>query len=235
MDRNNSPRCKPRSAGGDAGAVAQQYRPVTGLKSSESSLPLPRSRSPLTLAYATGAAKTILPNHRHLGREARRQSAAPPRPQRNAIGRLGMGIWLVSFIVFSYAFVATRQFGLYWRRGRDSNPRSPARGTTVFETAPFDRSGTSPSRGVSDLAQRRWEQQENPRPEHWTDWQTGQRACSKDLSGDGFIDDHELDLCDPHHIVHPNPRLFVDRLGVCADYQPPAVAAPFVRHRQESG
>jgi hypothetical protein len=36
--------------------------------------------------------------------------------------------------------------GLKWRRGRDSNPRSPARGTTVFETAPFDRSGTSPSR-----------------------------------------------------------------------------------------
>jgi hypothetical protein len=32
-----------------------------------------------------------------------------------------------------------------WRRGRDSNPRSPARGTTVFETAPFDRSGTSPT------------------------------------------------------------------------------------------
>src|SRR6516225_4183845 len=31
-----------------------------------------------------------------------------------------------------------------WRRGRDSNPRSPVRGTTVFETAPFDRSGTSP-------------------------------------------------------------------------------------------
>src|SRR5438105_8927089 len=31
-----------------------------------------------------------------------------------------------------------------WRRGRDSNPRSPARRTTVFETAPFDRSGTSP-------------------------------------------------------------------------------------------
>jgi site-specific DNA recombinase len=34
---------------------------------------------------------------------------------------------------------------LRWRRGRDSNPRSPVRGTTVFETAPFDRSGTSPS------------------------------------------------------------------------------------------
>ena len=32
----------------------------------------------------------------------------------------------------------------FWRRGRDSNPRSPVRGTTVFETAPFDRSGTSP-------------------------------------------------------------------------------------------
>ena len=32
-----------------------------------------------------------------------------------------------------------------WRRGRNSNPRSPARRTTVFETAPFDRSGTSPS------------------------------------------------------------------------------------------
>jgi len=47
------------------------------------------------------------------------------------------------------------------------------------------------------------------------------------LSGDGFIDDHELDLCDPYHIVHPNPRLSVDQLGVSADYQPPAVAAPF--------
>src|SRR5262245_28352089 len=31
-----------------------------------------------------------------------------------------------------------------WRRGRDSNPRYPAKGTTVFETAPIDRSGTSP-------------------------------------------------------------------------------------------
>ena len=40
-----------------------------------------------------------------------------------------------------------REFAtLGWRRGRDSNPRSPARGTTVFETAPFDRSGTSPAR-----------------------------------------------------------------------------------------
>ncbi len=36
-------------------------------------------------------------------------------------------------------------FGPKWRRGRDSNPRSPARGTTVFETAPIDRSGTSPA------------------------------------------------------------------------------------------
>jgi hypothetical protein len=33
---------------------------------------------------------------------------------------------------------------LKWRRGRDSNPRYPAKGTTVFETAPIDRSGTSP-------------------------------------------------------------------------------------------
>ena len=31
-----------------------------------------------------------------------------------------------------------------WRRGRDSNPRNPVRGLTVFETAPFNRSGTSP-------------------------------------------------------------------------------------------
>ena len=30
-----------------------------------------------------------------------------------------------------------------WRRGWDSNPRYPE-GTTVFETAPFDHSGTSP-------------------------------------------------------------------------------------------
>ena len=37
-----------------------------------------------------------------------------------------------------------RPWTLIWRRGRDSNPRSPVRGTTVFETAPFNRSGTSP-------------------------------------------------------------------------------------------
>src|SRR5262249_53724401 len=30
------------------------------------------------------------------------------------------------------------------RRGGGSDPRAPVRGTTVFETAPFDRSGTSP-------------------------------------------------------------------------------------------
>jgi site-specific DNA recombinase len=39
---------------------------------------------------------------------------------------------------------SVRSSVLKWRRGRDSNPRSPAKGTTVFETAPFDRSGTSP-------------------------------------------------------------------------------------------
>jgi hypothetical protein len=50
-----------------------------------------------------------------------------------------------------------------WRRGRDSNPRSPARGTTVFETAPFDRSGTSPISGVSRLARLYKEHQENKR------------------------------------------------------------------------
>ena len=33
-----------------------------------------------------------------------------------------------------------------WRRGWDSNPRTPARGSTVFETVPFDHSGTSPHR-----------------------------------------------------------------------------------------
>jgi hypothetical protein len=31
------------------------------------------------------------------------------------------------------------------RRGRDSNPRWTVRPTTVFETAPFNRSGTPPS------------------------------------------------------------------------------------------
>ncbi len=44
-----------------------------------------------------------------------------------------------------------------WRRGRDSNPRSPSRRTTVFETAPFDRSGTSPrerGQGLSTTAPR---------------------------------------------------------------------------------
>ena len=33
-----------------------------------------------------------------------------------------------------------------WRRGWDSNPRTPVRGSTVFETVPFDHSGTSPRR-----------------------------------------------------------------------------------------
>ncbi len=34
-----------------------------------------------------------------------------------------------------------------WRRGWDSNPRTSVRGSTVFETVPFDHSGTSPRRG----------------------------------------------------------------------------------------
>src|SRR5438552_14872349 len=51
-----------------------------------------------------------------------------------------------------------RQTG--WRRGRDSNPRSPARGTTVFETAPFDRSGTSPHERRQRLSTTsRWDKQ----------------------------------------------------------------------------
>ena len=43
------------------------------------------------------------------------------------------------------------------RRGWDSNPRWPAKATTVFETAPFVHSGTSPrseaiiARAVSDF------------------------------------------------------------------------------------
>jgi site-specific DNA recombinase len=48
-----------------------------------------------------------------------------------------------------------------WRRGRDSNPRSPVRGTTVFETAPFDRSGTSPSERGRRLSIAPRERQEN--------------------------------------------------------------------------
>ena len=54
-----------------------------------------------------------------------------------------------------------------WRRGRDSNPRSPVRGTTVFETAPFDRSGTSPINGHNDLAWPGREHQEN-KARDWT-------------------------------------------------------------------
>ena len=58
---------------------------------------------------------------------------------------------------------------LKWRRGRDSNPRCPVKGTTVFETAPIDHSGTSPRsapgrgrrpraapEGRRSLPQRRW-------------------------------------------------------------------------------
>ncbi len=42
-----------------------------------------------------------------------------------------------------HEFHKMRQLLSYWRRGRDSNPRY-ARRTTVFETAPFNHSGTSP-------------------------------------------------------------------------------------------
>ena len=44
---------------------------------------------------------------------------------------------------------ATQRVTRLWRRGRDSNPRYPERGTAVFETAPFNHSGTSP-RGQAD-------------------------------------------------------------------------------------
>jgi hypothetical protein len=43
-----------------------------------------------------------------------------------------------------------------WRRGRDSNPRYPAKGTTVFETAPIDRSGTSPNTQRERRTRRRY-------------------------------------------------------------------------------
>ena len=45
----------------------------------------------------------------------------------------------------------TNSGGHSWRRGWDSNPRWPARTTTVFETAPFVHSGTSP-RSVAIIA-----------------------------------------------------------------------------------
>lgn len=44
----------------------------------------------------------------------------------------------------------------YWRRGRDSNPRDPAKGLTVFKTVAFNHSATPPeevilSRGATLL------------------------------------------------------------------------------------
>src|ERR1051326_1054845 len=64
----------------------------------------------------------------------------------------------------SHSFARERgRYKAFWRRGRDSNPRSPARRTTVFETAPFDRSGTSPHKrrqalitGLSGNETRNW-------------------------------------------------------------------------------
>ena len=56
------------------------------------------------------------------------------------------GIRLGFFFTSSYKLLSSGpKCYSHWRRGRDSNPRSPAKGTTVFETAPFDRSGTSPA------------------------------------------------------------------------------------------
>src|SRR2546423_569108 len=42
-----------------------------------------------------------------------------------------------------------------WRRGRDSNPRYPVKGTTVFETAPIDHSGTSPRSAMGEVGLRK--------------------------------------------------------------------------------
>jgi hypothetical protein len=42
----------------------------------------------------------------------------------------------------------TRALSFYQRRDRDSNPGTPVKGSTVFETAPFDRSGISPGLGL---------------------------------------------------------------------------------------
>ncbi len=44
---------------------------------------------------------------------------------------------------------------LGWRRGRDSNPRYPFRGTLAFQASPFDRSGTSPILWAADTRRMR--------------------------------------------------------------------------------
>lgn len=41
-----------------------------------------------------------------------------------------------------------------WRRGRDSNPRYPVRDIPVFETGPFNRSGTPPFRRLYGFTER---------------------------------------------------------------------------------
>src|SRR5689334_10319246 len=78
----------------------------------------------------------------HEGRES--EAARPKRASEARIANtdwqtLSRGLPNYSISHWGYSCQKTE-----WRRGRDSNPRSPARGTTVFETAPFDRSGTSP-------------------------------------------------------------------------------------------
>ena len=54
------------------------------------------------------------------------------------VGMIGFSFFFYNFWQVHYNFMARR-----WRRGWDSNPRYAKR-TTVFETAPFDHSGTSP-------------------------------------------------------------------------------------------
>src|SRR5207245_4992586 len=57
------------------------------------------------------------------------------------------------------------------RRGRDSNPRYPVKGTTVFETAPIDHSGTSPRSAMGEVGLRK-----PPLPEGWRSLPQGTRA-----------------------------------------------------------
>ena len=77
--------------------------------------------------------------------DARIQTRIERAEKRAPIALITVAAAIIAAIEYMWARLPASR--VRWRRGWDSNPRYAVR-TTVFETAPFGRSGTPPRRGV---------------------------------------------------------------------------------------
>jgi hypothetical protein len=119
-----------------------------------------------------------------------------------------------------------------WRRGWDSNPRYPVKGTTVFETAPFGHSGTPPKCCFAALRPQemrtlmRSRRADNLPDSHWLGEATCRRRASAAALGEGF----DLGAPEPTHPAqfqpHPaDPRRWSQRRRRSASCRPPRATA----------